>query len=207
LIVAPIRGRKQVIYFSALALLGVEVENGQQLWRVPLRTDARRHAATPIVSGNEVVVNSHTFGTICFEIKESNGSWTAVEKWRNQHEKINISTLVLEKGALYGQGAGSYLVCLDFASGGVKWQQPGFGDKYTACLTDGATILAQTSRGELVALDANPAAYHELGRMQICGDNWSHPAFANGRLYVREGLTSGWKLSCFDSTSRRSGRN
>jgi sialidase-1 len=37
-----------------------------------------------------------------------------------------------------------------------------------------------------------------LKRSSDCGKTWSHPAYADGKLYVREGLTSGWKLSCFD---------
>jgi hypothetical protein len=38
-----------------------------------------------------------------------------------------------------------------------------------------------------VLIAANPAKYTELGRMQVCGKTWSHPALANGRLFVRDG--------------------
>jgi hypothetical protein len=43
---------------------------------------------------------------------------------------------------------------------------------------------------------ADSSKYTELGRMQICGKTWNHPAYSDGKLYVREGLTAGWKLSC-----------
>jgi hypothetical protein len=35
-------------------------------------------------------------------------------------------------------------------------------------------------------LEARPDGYSELGRHQVCGKSWSHPAFANGRLYLRD---------------------
>jgi hypothetical protein len=34
----------------------------------------------------------------------------------------------------------------------------------------------------------------ELGRVQACGNTWSFPAYADGRLYVRDGR----QLVCYD---------
>ena len=41
---------------------------------------------------------------------------------------------------------------------------------------------------------ADPEKYVELGRQQVCGKTWSFPAFADGRLYVRDNK----ELQCFD---------
>ena len=54
----------------------------------------------------------------------------------------------------------------------------------------------QSDRGELVLAAAETSRYTELGRAQVCGKTWHHPAYADGKLYIREGLTSGWKLTC-----------
>ena len=51
-----------------------------------------------------------------------------------------------------------------------------------------------TYDGQLVLIAANPAHYTELGRVQVCGKTWSHPAFADGKLYVRDGRD----LQCLD---------
>ena len=45
---------------------------------------------------------------------------------------------------------------------------------------------------------ADPAQCRELGRMQVCGKNWCSPAYADGRLYVRDGLRSTGNLYCIE---------
>ena len=52
-----------------------------------------------------------------------------------------------------------------------------------------------TDLGELIFVAADPTQYTELGRAHVCGRTWSHPAYADGKLYVREGLRDAWKLT------------
>src|SRR5881396_3250448 len=67
-IIATLAGVKQVVYLSADSLAGYEPGDGKILWRVPLKTDAKRHACSPVIVGDSVTVNSHSFGTLCFKI-------------------------------------------------------------------------------------------------------------------------------------------
>jgi outer membrane protein assembly factor BamB len=196
LMMATLAGVKQVVYYSADALMGIDSDSGKLLWRVPLRTDAKRHAATPIIFDDSIVVNSQTIGLMCFKISKDGNALTATQSWANKQLKINISTPVLVNHFLYSQGVGHNLVCVDAADGKLMWSQDGFGEKYSAIIALGKNLLVTTDRGELVMVAADSSKYTELGRMQICGKTWNHPAYADGKLYVREGLTSGWKLSC-----------
>src|SRR5580765_1704074 len=68
LMIATLAGVKQVVYYSADALMGVASDSGKLLWRVPLRTDAKRHASTPIMFDDSIVVNSQTIGLMCIKI-------------------------------------------------------------------------------------------------------------------------------------------
>jgi hypothetical protein len=43
-----------------------------------------------------------------------------------------------------------------------------------------------TDSGELVLFAANPSEFKELGRAQVCGLNWCNPAYADGKLYLRD---------------------
>lgn len=196
LIMAAFGGVRQIIYFSADALMGVESNSGKLLWRVPLRTDAKRHAATPIIFGDSIVVNSQTIGLLCLKISKEGDAFKASPAWVNKDLKINISTPVLVDHFLYSQGVGHNLVCVDASNGKLLWSQEGFGDKYSSIIAIGRNLLIATDRGELILAAADSSKYSELGRMQICGKTWNHPALSDGKLYVREGLTSGWKLSC-----------
>ena len=39
--------------------------------------------------------------------------------------------------------------------------------------------------------------YKEIGRVQVCGKNWCHPAYSNGKLLIRDSR----KLICLDFKS------
>jgi len=196
-VVAPLAGVRQVVYLSADSLMGFERASGRLLWRQPLRTFARRHAATPVVFGNRVVVNSHTFGMVCFEIARRADGLAAVEVWRNPDLRVNLATPVFVEGHLYSQGPARDYLCVEATRGEVKWSRTGFGQgrrDYASTLVLGENLLVLTEDGTLVLLAADPERYRELGRLQVSGNTWSHPAYANGRLYVRDGR----QLSCLD---------
>ena len=195
---ASIAGTSQILALTADALVGVAAADGRGLWRIPLKTNAKRHAATPVVIGDSVIVNSHTFGLICFNIEKKAGGWNATEKWANKTLKINLATPVYVDGFLFGQGPARNYVCVNATTGEERWSQPGFGREFSATIATGKNLLVLTDGGELFLLAADSKRYTELGRAQVCGKTWSSPAWADGKLFVREGLLDGWKLSCFD---------
>ncbi len=192
LISSTLCGVPQVVAFTADSLLAVRVADGDLLWRAPLKTAAKRHAVTPIIHGNRVIVSSHTLGLVCFEVApSSNASKLEVkEVWANRGLRISLASLVRVGGQLYGQGADKNFVCVDADDGRVLWSQPGFGEKpltgYTSTMAVGENLLALTELGQLILIAADPARYRELGRLQACGKNWSHPAYAGGVLYLRD---------------------
>lgn len=195
-LVGELAGVRQVVALTADALLGAEIESGKILWRVPLKTAAKRHAATPVIIGDQVVVNSHTFGTRCFRVEKDTGGFKTSEAWANAALKINLASPVLLDGHLYNQGANKDYVCVDARTGELKWSQPGFGlgrKDYASTIAVGKNLLTLTEDGTLLLLAATPEKYTELGRVQVCGNTWSHPALVDGRLYVRDGRS----LQCF----------
>ncbi|MBI5386046.1 MAG: PQQ-binding-like beta-propeller repeat protein [Verrucomicrobia bacterium] len=195
-VVGTLAGVKQLVAFTADALVGLDRASGKVLWRVSFRTGAKRHAATPLIVGDTVVVNSQTIGLVATRITREGGQFTATEAWANKPLKINLATPVLVNGHLFCQGNSRNFVCVEAATGKLKWSQPGFGKgqkDYSGAIVTGGRLLALTEEGQLVLMEANPERCVELGRVQVCGNTWSHPALADGRLYVRDGR----ELSCF----------
>src|SRR6266540_5237137 len=168
---ATLAGSRQLVAFTAEALLGADLETGKILWRVPLKTNAKRHAASPVIFGDQVVVNSHTIGLLCFKITKDSSRFKAAPAWANQDLKINLATPVLVEGYLYCQGANKDYVCVEAPSGRLKWTQPGFGTgtkDYASTIAAGKHLLVLTETGDLILLAANPERYTELGRLQVC---------------------------------------
>ena len=195
--VATLAGVKQLVAFTADALLGADLESGKILWRVPFKTDAKRHAGSPVIVGDTVIVNSQTIGLVATRISNDSGGLKASPAWVNKSLKINLSTPVLAGQYLYSQSVSPNYICADAFTGEVKWSQPGFvGDKQAYCSTIavGTNLLVLTYDGQLLLLAGNPEKYTELGRLQVCGKTWSFPAFADGKLFVRDGR----ELLCLD---------
>jgi hypothetical protein len=53
--------------------------------------------------------------------------------------------------------------------------------------------LSLNAEGELVYLNLNPDGYREYWREQVCGETWSHPAYAGNQIFARDDRS----LSCW----------
>jgi outer membrane protein assembly factor BamB len=185
--VATLAGVRQVVHFTADALMGVDAQTGKILWRVPLKTGAKRHACTPVIGPDSVVVASTSIGTRKFHIVRKGSDVVAEEAWQNQPCKTILGTPTLLGNYLFTLGPGDRtdLECLDFATGQQVWSQPGFGD-YASLTTVNDKIIALNSTGEMILLKADPAKYVELGRVQLCAKTWASPAYADGKIFVKD---------------------
>jgi hypothetical protein len=47
-------------------------------------------------------------------------------------------------------------------------------------------MLMLNDNGELLLFRADPSAYHEIARVQVCGKSWCQPAYADGTLVLRD---------------------
>jgi outer membrane protein assembly factor BamB len=192
--VATLAGVKQVVYLSADSLSGFDRTSGKILWHVPLQTNAKRHAATPVIFENTVIVNSHTFGLISTKIIRDGMEMKAQQAWVNANLLINLSTPVRVGNYLYSQGPDKDYICADVRDGGRKWEAPGFGIQNSSTIVVGKNLLVLTDRGELVLLAPDAQTFKTLGRTQACGKNWNFPALSGSRLFVRDAR----ELICYE---------
>lgn len=186
--VGTLAGVRQVVHFTADALMGVEAATGKLLWREPLKTGAKRHAATPVLDGDTVTVTSTNIGLIRFKITAEGGAFKAERLWENSRMKVVISSPIQVAGNLYSPGPGNRceLVCVDAATGEERWKEAGLGDYASiSAVNDGLLVLDST--GELRLVHATPAGYKERGRAQFVGKTWASPAYSNGVLFAKDG--------------------
>jgi outer membrane protein assembly factor BamB len=184
-VVSTLAGRSQFLSATCEGLLSVAPENGSELWRLPFKTYANRNVLTPIVADDTVYFASHSTGFRAVKVTRDGEAFRAADVWLNRDLKLNLSTPVLVRGHLYGLGPAKNYVCLDAATGTVRWSQPGF-DAVASTVTDGRRLLVTNDKGEVLLLAANPERFEELGRFQATGKTFSHPALAAGVLYLRD---------------------
>jgi outer membrane protein assembly factor BamB len=182
---------KQYVTFLQKGVVGVDARTGAFLWRDNRTGDgSAANIPTPVVSGSSVYNATSQGGGALVKLEASGSKVTAQPAY---HERrlpgSNGGSIVLD-GYLYGTNATS-LLCVDFETGAVKWQERGIG---TAALAyaDGRLYL-RGEDGDVALAEASPAGYRERGRFTPAGapergqaKAWPHPVVANGRLYIRD---------------------
>ena len=154
---ATLAGRQQFVCFFVEGAVGVDVRNGEELWKVPLTTDYGRHVAAPIVHGDTVVVGSHQVGLLGIGISRDGENLESKQLWKNIEAQPNISHGVQVNGHYFGIGDPAKLVCVDISTGKARWSDDSlfFPDPKRAMATlivMGQNILALNSGGELCLL-------------------------------------------------------
>ena len=190
-VAATLNGVRQYVVFTGKSMLGVNAGSGKLIWRFPWETFQDVNAATPVVSGNTVFITSG-YGHGC-ALVEVNGS-SARAKWESKAIQSHFSTPLLSGGYIYGSSDPSKLVCLELATGRVRWEQRGF-EKGGVMGIDGLIIAIEGGTGNVALVKMTPAGYQELGRFRpLGGQSWTAPIVAEGKLLVRNQR----ELACFD---------
>lgn len=191
-IIATIDGVKQVVDFTVLGLIGLDVSDGRLLWRVPLKTGAGRHVITPVVEDDMVMAGSYETGLVGVKLSRNGADWQATKAWVSKESAINFSSPVIVGEHLYGLGPAKNFVCVNVKTGVQTWSKQGYlgpggaGSAHADFIVMGENILSLTDGGQLFLFAANPKEFKEIGSAQVCGKTWCNPAYADGKLYLRD---------------------
>ena len=137
------------------------------------------------------MISSHEFGLVGTRIVRSGDHFAATPAWTNKVAAINFASPVAVGAHLYGVGPSKNLVCVDAKTGELAWSKEGYftsaaGKAHASFIVMGENILVLTDGGQLVLIAADPKACRELSRAQVCGNTWCNPAYADGKLYLRD---------------------
>jgi outer membrane protein assembly factor BamB len=190
--VATIGGERHALFFTRNGLVDADPATGrirfQFRWRS--RSAASVNAATPLVIGNRVFLSaSYGTGATLLEI----GGESPRQIWSGDDSLSNhYSTSVHKDGYLYGwhgrQEMGQELRCVELKTGRVQWSVSGLGAG-TVTLA-GSHLFVLRESGELLIGLASPQGWKVARRVALLpGIVRAYPAFAEGRLFVRNGDT------------------
>jgi outer membrane protein assembly factor BamB len=140
------------------------------------------------------------------QLKPSGGGIEAAEIYLSSKLPTAIGGAIELNGYLYGTNTGS-LICADFATGEIKWQDGSSIKVGSLLYADGRLYWHGQETGEVALVEATPDAYREKGKFtppemptrrsadeKMTGKAWAYPVVANGRLYIRD-----WNcLWCYD---------
>ncbi len=190
-VIAMICGVKHVVSFTAEAVIGLDTSDGKLLWRVPVKTGLGRHVTTPVIVDDMVMVASHQVGLLGIKISKDGDALKAEKAWTARESAINFASPVAAGEYLYGVGPAKNLICVDVRTGKQAWSKDGYirtaaGSAHASFIVMGGNILVLTDGGQLALIAADPSQCREIGRAQVCGQNWCNPAYSDGKLYLRD---------------------
>lgn len=193
-IVGTIAGRRTAVVFKASSVVGLDVKSGNQLWSSPWKTSYDVNAITPSISGDRVLIASG-YGTGASLLDLAGGSAKTV--WKNKDLRSQFNSPVIWEGHIYGidgnEGSRGQLVCLDLATGRLRWKQP-IGGGALVCAAGQLIVLNE--KGEVIVAEAAPSGFRQLARWQAIGGHcWVQPTLAHGRLFVRNNAGD---MACFE---------
>jgi len=202
MVVATIDGVRQYIQLLGRGVVGVEATRGQFLWGYNRIANQVANIPTPIVRDNYVfITTSYRTGSALLEIKRRGGRWDLREvyflgpdQFENHHGGV-----VLVGDCLYGgdgQNRGTP-VCLEFATGRIRWKVEPPGRRSAAVLYVDGHLIFRYEDGLVALIEANPDEFRLKGSFMAPvrdGPSWPHPVVHDGKLYLR----SNDALMCFD---------
>lgn len=213
-------GKRVVVSWTGDAVVGLDPLTGKVYWRHEMKpTRMPIGIATPIVDRGRLFVSSFYDGSLMLRLKED--APAVEEMWRRlgpdeQHtESIHcmIGTPVFDGDQLYGVDSYGELRCLDPATGDRVWEDLSATPKARwstiHMVKNGDNYWMFNERGELLIGRLSPQGFKELSRTKLIeptlaqlaqrhGVCWSHPAFANRCVFVRNDE----ELVAFDVAAR-----
>ena len=194
IIIADVDGKKQYVQLFMKALVGVDAENGKELWRADWKDGRTAVIPTPIYYKGHVYMSSG-YGAGCMLVDIKGDEAKVV--WQNKVMKNHHGGVVRVDEYVYGFSDAGGLVCQDLATGEKVWGERGEGiQKGAVHYADGMLYCLDEAEGSVFLAEATPKGFSEKGRFSLPevttlregtrGKVWTHPVVLNGKLYLRD---------------------
>ena len=190
-------------------LVGLNPLNGKLHWEVPFKPFRMViSVATPVFYNDYLFVSSFYDGSMLVKVNpdklEAKMIWRKKGKSENENDTdalhCMISTPILLGDNIYGVDSYGQLRCLDLLTGDRVWEDLSAVPKARWAnihmVQNSDKVWMFNERGELIISTLSVKGFNEISRAKLIeptkgqldlrgGVCWSHPAYANKHVYVR----------------------
>jgi outer membrane protein assembly factor BamB len=169
------------------SIIGIDATTGKVHWTVPHKVSYDIQAVSPAYeNGIMCVTNGYRHGCHGFALSADG---TSIEKkWSEKSLDVHHGGVVLVDGNLHGASTRGQWICLELATGKVKFSDKLVGKGSVICV-DGM-LYTYGEKGQVGLVKINPDGYEMAGSFRVqkgSKQHWAHPAISDGRLYIRHG--------------------
>jgi outer membrane protein assembly factor BamB len=213
-IIIEAAGVRQLIIWHPKAISSLDPATGNVYWEVDHVVQMGMVIATPVRSGPYLFVTSQWGGALMLKLDETkpggavlwSGPGEQDPRWtKDTPDTLNsvISTPAIQGEYLYGIDNDGQLRCLSVATGKLVWTSNALLKEHAMYGTaffvrNGDRYFINNDRGELVMAKLSPEGFQEMGRTSLITPThpyvrrrqlpnvlWSHPAYANRHIIIR----------------------
>jgi outer membrane protein assembly factor BamB len=213
-IIVDAGGVRQLIIFHPDGFSSLDPATGKVYWEIEHRVQMGIVVATPVQSGPYLFFTSQYGGARMLRLVENKPEASVLWRGPGEqdpgmtHDTPNtlnsvISTPVIDGGYVYGIDNDGQLRCLEAATGRQLWKTDAllkeramYGTAFF--VRHGDRYFINNDRGELVIAKLSPKGFDEIDRTKLLEPThpyvrrrqlpnvlWSHPAYANKHIIVR----------------------
>jgi outer membrane protein assembly factor BamB len=187
---AACRGLRMIFTLTSRALIGVNADTGDLLWRFEHLTPFEEMIGTPIYHDGHVFVSTRSTGSVLLAIQVEGRKAAVRPVWRSEELDNQHPGVILLDGYLHGschmQNNGKR-ACLEWNTGRLMYLERGVGKGSLTC-ADGM-FYTMDERGTVGLVKALPGSHQVISRFRIPGGGegptWAHPVVCGARLYIR----------------------
>ena len=195
-------GKPQLIQWGPEHIQSFNPDTGAENWKHPYKITYGVSIAQPLYADGILAVSGYWHGTKAFRLGDDVREAKLV--WEQEKEICGLMSAPLHKnGRAYILDKSKGLTCFEIATGKVLWtddnqltpadRNPQFSMVWLDEARDLIALL--NASGELVYAKLTTTGAEELGRHQVIGKTWAHPAFVGNRLYARSDTElAAWEL-------------
>lgn len=195
-------GRPQLIQWGPEHIQSFDPDTGAENWKHSYKITYGVSIAQPLYTDGVLAVSGYWHGTKAYRLGDDVHEAKLI--WKQEKEICGLMSAPLFKdGRAYILDKTKGLTCFEIATGKVLWsdgnqlspgsQNPQFSMVWLDEAHDLIALL--NSDGELVYARLTATGAEELGRHQVIGKTWAHPAFVVNKLYARsDSELAAWEL-------------
>jgi outer membrane protein assembly factor BamB len=187
--------KKMLINVSLNHVYGVDVANGEILWKVAHVNgrEGRENilCVTPLFKDGKVyVTGGYNMGG--YQVKIADNGKSAGVEWSDEVLDVHHGGVVLVDGYIYGanwlNNANGNWCSINWETGEKMWEEH-WHCKGSIIAADGMLYIYDEKHGNLGLAEATPEKFNLISSFQVTqgepGPFWAHPVIHNGILYLR----------------------
>jgi outer membrane protein assembly factor BamB len=204
-------GVRQLVIWHPEAVNGLDPETGKVYWSEKFLVRSNLTIPTPQLAGDKLLVSSFYNGSRLYQLDADKPAahqvWASKGRGESPKQTDNLHSIMatpfIRDGYIYGVCSYGELRCLKLEDGSRVWEDlRATGDKKEPeerwanafLVPQGDRWFLFNEKGDLIIARLSPKGYEENDRAHILEPTnrlagrsvvWSHPAFANRSMYVR----------------------